>query len=116
MTARFYIVFDSDVMEKSEVYAALLRLKAFLENRGAKIRLIYLPTGDSGVKQGVDDYLAVGHTVDDLLLHATSELKSPPQEDRPATPYRAMPGGLVWDKPTQNGAVPTPLTNFTAKI
>jgi len=28
-----YIVFDSDVMLKQEVYAALVRLKAFLENR-----------------------------------------------------------------------------------
>jgi hypothetical protein len=113
---KVYIVFDSDVMEKSEVYAALLRLKAFLENRGASVRLIYLPAGDGGVKQGVDDYLAAGYTLDDLLQHATSELKSPPREDRPSTPYRATPRGLVWDKPTQNGAVPTPLTNFTAKI
>ena len=28
-----YIVFDSDVMLKQEVYAALVRLKAFLESR-----------------------------------------------------------------------------------
>jgi len=32
---RVYIVFDSDVMEKREVYAALCRLKNFLESRGA---------------------------------------------------------------------------------
>ena len=31
-------------------------------------------------------------------------------------PYRETPAGLVWDKPTQNGSVPTPLTNFTARI
>jgi hypothetical protein len=30
-----YIIFDSDVMEKREVYAALCRLKSFLESRGA---------------------------------------------------------------------------------
>src|SRR4051812_26303979 len=103
-------------MEKSEVYAALSRLKAFLENRGAKVRLIYLPAGDGGAKQGVDDYLAAGHTVDDLLLHATSELKRPPREDGPEAPYRVTSRGLVWDKPTQNGAVRTPLTNFTCCI
>jgi Domain of unknown function (DUF3854)/Domain of unknown function (DUF927) len=113
---KVYIVFDSDVMEKPEVYAALSRLKAWLENRGAVVRLIYLPAGDGGINKGVDDYLAAGHTVDDLLRHATSELKSPPQEDRPESPYRATPGGLVWGKPTQNGAVSTPLTNFTARI
>ena len=38
-----YIVFDSDVMEKKEVHAALVRLKAFLEHRSAKVKLIYLP-------------------------------------------------------------------------
>ena len=32
---KVYIVFDSDVMEKVEVYAALSRLKGFLESRGA---------------------------------------------------------------------------------
>ena len=32
---KVYIVFDSDVMEKQQVYAALCRLKNFLESRGA---------------------------------------------------------------------------------
>jgi hypothetical protein len=32
---KVYIVFDSDVMEKKEVYQALVRLKSFLESRGA---------------------------------------------------------------------------------
>jgi hypothetical protein len=31
-------------------------------------------------------------------------------------PYRETPTGLVWDKPTQNGPAPTPLTNFMARI
>src|SRR5215217_2910130 len=113
---RVYIVFDSDVMEKSEVHAALSRLKAFLESRGAAVSLIYLPPGDSGAKQGVDDYLAAGGTVDDLIWHSTSELKSLPREEGSESPYRATHGGLVWEKPTQNGAMPTPLTNFTARI
>lgn len=38
-----YIVFDSDVMTKQAVYAALVRLKAMLEHRGAKVKAIYLP-------------------------------------------------------------------------
>ena len=33
-TRQIYIVFDSDVMLKPEVHAALVRLKAFLEARG----------------------------------------------------------------------------------
>jgi hypothetical protein len=113
---KVYIVFDSDVMEKREVHAALSRLKVFLEHRGARVRLIYLPTGEGGLKHGADDYLASGHTVTELLEHATSELKPQPDENGPALPYRATSTGLVWDRPTQSGTVPTPLTNFTAKI
>lgn len=111
-----YIVFDSDVMEKREVYAALSRLKRFLEHRGAKARLVYLPGGEGAAKQGVDDYLAAGHTVDELLSHVSAELREPPREEGSSLPYRATPAGLVWDKPTQNGMVPTPLCNFTARI
>src|ERR671910_2878513 len=82
------------------------------------VRLIYLPAGKGAKKQGVDDYLASGHTVDELLEHATPDLKSPPHDEEPEHPYRASEatGGIVWDKPTQNGGVPTPLTNFTASI
>jgi len=80
------------------------------------VRLIYLPAGEGAKKQGVDDYLASGHTVDELLEYATPDLKRPPHDEEPEHPYRATPGGLVWDKPTLNGGVPTPLTNFTARI
>ena len=76
-----YIVFDSDVMTKRAVHAALVRLKAMLERRGARVKLIYLPTGDGATKQGVDDFLAAGGSVDDLLALATSELKSAPKDD-----------------------------------
>ena len=113
---RVYVVFDSDVMEKREVYAALSRLKAFLERRGASVRLVYLPAGEGSLKQGVDDYLTSGRTVGDLLEHATTELKRPPDDDRGTIPYRAASTGLVWDRTTQNGPVPAPLTNFTASI
>ena len=86
----------------------------------AVVRAIYLPPGEGGAKQGVDDYLAAGNEVDDLLSLATTELREPPpDEDEDLTanvPYRATPGGLIWDKPTQIGSVPTPLTNFTARI
>ncbi len=44
---------------------------------GAKVALIYLPAGEGGGKQGVDDYLAAGHGTDDLLTLATDELGSP---------------------------------------
>jgi len=62
-----FIAFDSDVMRKAEVQKATMRLKAFLEYRGAKVQLIHLPPGEGGAKNGLDDYLAAGHSVEELL-------------------------------------------------
>lgn len=64
-----YICFDSDVTTKPQVQAALARLKAFLESRGAKVAVIYLPDGPDGAKVGMDDYFAAGHSVGELLSH-----------------------------------------------
>lgn len=61
-----YVVFDSDVMVKPEVEMALSRLVGALEARGAVVKVIYLPDAQDGSKQGVDDYLVVGGTVEDL--------------------------------------------------
>jgi hypothetical protein len=45
----------------------------------ADVRVIYLPPGEAGRKQGVDDFLAAGHSVDDLLDLARADLKEPPE-------------------------------------
>jgi hypothetical protein len=112
-----YIVFDSDVMTKVSVHQALARLKAFLEGRHAHVQLIYLPSGPGGAKVGLDDFLAAKHTRDDLLALATTELQPAPGDDaRAGSPYRETPAGLVWERPTANGTVATPLTNFRARI
>ena len=71
------IVYDSDVMTKSEVHQALNRLKALLERRGARVRVVYLPSGAGGAKQGVDDFLARGHSIDDLLALSTPVIREP---------------------------------------
>ncbi|MDP9474951.1 MAG: DNA polymerase [Actinomycetota bacterium] len=47
----------------------------------AEVTLIYLPLGDHGQDQGVDEYLAAGHTEDDLLALRTPELRDPPEGD-----------------------------------
>ena len=69
---RVTVVFDSDVMTKIEVYRALVRLRDFLESRGAKVRLTYLPPGDRGQKpqrarggglRGVRPACALAHRV-----------------------------------------------------
>jgi hypothetical protein len=91
-----YLAFDSDVMTKREVYAALARLGAFLTSRGAHVRYVYLPSGPGGLKVGLDDYLAAGHSVDDLLALATPELRRPPHDDSDAeAPYALTETGLV---------------------
>ena len=77
-----FIVFDSDVMLKAAVHGAMSRLGAVLANRGARVRYVYLPTGIAGEKVGVDDYLVQGHSIDNLLALATSELRTPPSERR----------------------------------
>jgi len=69
------IVFDSDVMTKTQVRQALDRLKEHLERKGAHVGVVYLPKRKDG-KNGVDDYLASGHSMDDLgaLLEAPRPL------------------------------------------
>lgn len=111
-----YVVFDSDVMTKKEVHAALSRLKTFLESRGASIRLVYLPPDKGGEKVGLDDYLAVdGHDVSTLMELASSELRGLANDDPPET-YLATDDGMMWQKPSREGTIPTLLTNFVAKI
>jgi putative DNA primase/helicase len=73
-----YIVFDSDVMTKPPVHAALARLTTFLEARQARVALLYLPAGPHAAKVGVDDYLVAGHSLDDLLACATPTLRPRP--------------------------------------
>jgi putative DNA primase/helicase len=73
---KVFIVFDSDVATKPEVRRALARLKGFLEARGAEIFVVYLPAGASGEKVGLDDFLAAGHSVDELLALASPDLRA----------------------------------------
>ena len=90
-----YIVFDSDVMLKPEVHAALVRLKAFLELRRAHVALIYLPPGQGGEKQGLDDFFGTGSTVKELIGLASPELRNLPKEHGPASRSRFKTGGSV---------------------
>lgn len=92
-----YIVFDSDVMTKPQVHAALARLKTFVEARKARVALVYLPAGPQAAKVGVDDYLVAGHGLDDLLALATPTLRP-----RPGLPPRTAPTDL-----------PTPLSDLS---
>jgi hypothetical protein len=65
-----YAAFDSDCMYKPGVQDSLAALVAALEDRGAIVKVIYLPDADDGSKQGVDDYLATGGTVRQMFMMA----------------------------------------------
>jgi hypothetical protein len=71
------IVFDNDVMRKSQVHGALKHLTERLQRRGAHIEAVYLPT-EGGHKIGVDDYLK-DHTVEELegCIEATRPAPEP---------------------------------------
>lgn len=67
-----FVAFDSDCMTKAGVQDALAALVAALEDRGALVKVIYLPDAEdgSGAKQGIDDYLAAGGTVREMFMLA----------------------------------------------
>lgn len=114
-----YIAYDSDVMLKRPVYQGMSRLAALLKSRGANVAFIYLPPSEDARKTGLDDYLAAGHTVADLLALATSELRNPELADTDKhsdLPYKETEYGLVWLQTTRDGVVEKPLTNYTARI
>lgn len=71
---RVRIDFDSDVATNGQVAHAAKRLKALLESRGATVQILYLPAGLGGAKQGVDDFLANGHSLQELDRMSRSEV------------------------------------------
>lgn len=90
-----YVVFDSDVTVKPDVREALERRWAFLDHRGASVRIVYLPAGEGGVKTGLDDYLAAGHTVDELLALARPEFPPEVANPKPRPRYEGPPVELA---------------------
>jgi hypothetical protein len=71
------IVFDNDMMRKSEVRKACERLTEHLQRKGAHVSTVYLPL--DGPK-GVDEYLASGKTLSDL----EALLEAPHPQPKPA--------------------------------
>ena len=114
-----FIAFDSDVMVKKEVGQALRRLGTFLTGRGAQVHYLYLPAARDGSKQGLDDFFAAGHTVEQLLQCASTELRGMRQRTDAsdhAPPYAVVEGRIVLEKQTKDGVVDAPLCNFDARI
>lgn len=110
-----YICYDSDYKDIPSVRQATERLAEHLNRKKAKVKSIYLPPGPKGEKVGVDDYLAAGHTLDDLLALAGEEPPSPPPK-KVHQVYIVEDGIICWRKPTPSGEVLTPLCNFDARV
>ena len=111
-----YICFDSDVVTKRAVHSALARLKPFLEQRGSRVHVIYLPSASGGTKVGLDDFLAAGGGVDDLLALASDILRISEEQPR-SEPFATTPdGSTIYFKVKGEDLVEERLANFTATI
>jgi hypothetical protein len=81
-----YVVFDSDVMLKEPVRLAMERMGAALKRMGASVAYVYLPSGGGGAKVGADDFLAAGHTLNDIVGLASTTLRAPSRSAGAFTP------------------------------
>jgi hypothetical protein len=90
-----FLAFDSDVMTKAAVRAALGRLTAWLAHRGATVRHVTLPAGPDGAKVGLDDYLGAGGSVETLAADAVRQAASPVKAAAPAAKESAS--AVTWD-------------------
>lgn len=95
------IAFDSDVMRKDTVRSAIDRLAGVIKLKGGIPRYAIMPDLPDGKKQGLDDFFAAGHTINDLndlivdeLPDTILEWTDPIPLDtpyRPPFPVQALP-------------------------
>jgi hypothetical protein len=62
-----FVAYDSDAVEKVGVRKAEEGFAAFLRANGANVRIVRVPSGPNREKQGLDDFLVAGGTVEELL-------------------------------------------------
>jgi DNA-binding MarR family transcriptional regulator len=67
---RALVCFDSDMVRKPGVQMAAERLAEHLKRRGAGVEVVFLPDQPDGSKNGADDYLVGGATLEGLLTLA----------------------------------------------
>jgi DNA-binding MarR family transcriptional regulator len=65
-----FIGYDADSRTNPQVQNALSRFAARLEERGASVRVIYPPIVNGDPKTGIDDYLASGGNLHELIQSA----------------------------------------------
>lgn len=77
-----YLLFDSDAATNPKVTRARWEFGNFLRRRGARVLLVDVPPTDDGGKQGIDDYLAAGGDLHQLLATAYPLPDIIPAEER----------------------------------
>jgi hypothetical protein len=65
-----YVGYDADSRTNSDVQEALRRCVALLEERGARVLVVYPPVVNDDPKTGIDDYIAAGGDFDELVRSA----------------------------------------------
>jgi uncharacterized protein DUF3854 len=101
---RVYVAYDSDVMTNPRVHSALVDIGLYIASRGADVRYVYLPA-DGDAKVGLDDYLAVGGSVDALITSATPR----PREVARRSPHTVRTGDPnISGKPPEKAAPDVP--------
>lgn len=83
---RVVLAFDSDSRSNTSVGKALDALAGYLSSKSAHVVVCQLPAAADG-KTGLDDYLAAGHSLDDLaaLIVEHAEAARPAGKDTAAT-------------------------------
>jgi hypothetical protein len=116
------IVFDSDIRTNPHIRQAALRLKHFVESKGAaKVFEVVLEEGEDGAKMGVDDWFAAGGTDRALYtLRRRDFLSVKPHYDDKSARFFAE-DGCIYErtKKKQDGdfvEVNVVATNFDARI
>ena len=113
-----YLCFDSDSRSNPQVWNALERLREHLERKGASVYVVQIPEGTDGEKVGADDYLAQGHSLEEMIRLAVIQqvIDRPSLRARSSDLYCVEGGKLCWVKQSQEGETIVPLCNFDARI
>jgi hypothetical protein len=109
------------LMREPNNYPPVVRLKQFLESRGAEVSVRFPTSEGEEAAVRLDGERAAGHLFDELPApdaHAPHPLPEGEQDGLgDAVPqYEETSEGLVWNKRIRRGIEPTPLTNFRARI
>ncbi len=69
---RVYVAFDSDLQHNPTIRKQAIELRNFLESKKALVSFVVIPDDDNGNKQGPDDFINNGGTLEQLQSFAVS--------------------------------------------